>query len=102
YRLGRVAVAVEEDKPAPVGPVLLRGGEGVESPGVHVVEVVGRLEVPKVTAEPLPAVGEPRGGGKPGPRAHQHRVRLLQGGGQALKLCPGAPGKSGGLCLYTH
>ena len=82
--------------------MLLQGGEGVESPGVHVVEAVGRLKVPKVAAEPLPAVGKPRGGGKSRPRAHQHRVRLLQGGGQALKLCPGAPGKSGGLRLYTH
>ena len=61
HRLGRIAVAVEENKPAPVGPMLLQGGKWIKSPGIHIVEIVFFLEVRKITVELRSAISKSGG-----------------------------------------
>ena len=61
HRLGRVAIAVEENKPAPVGPMLLQGGKWIKSPGIHIVKTVFFFKVGKITMELFSAISKASG-----------------------------------------
>ena len=78
YGPGRPLIAVVEDLAAPPGPVLLQAVKGVEAPGVHVPDAVFGLKIAEIPLKPLPVVGQPRRGGQPGPRAHDHGIGDLQ------------------------
>ena len=78
HRLGRIAVAVEENKSAPVGPVFFQGLKRIKSAGVHVMKAVFRFEVRKIALEAFSVIGESRRCGKASSRSDDHRLRLLQ------------------------
>ena len=51
-RLWRIFIAVNQDIPAPVGPMLLRRFIGVKSPGVHIPKTVPGGKIRKILFKP--------------------------------------------------
>ena len=90
-RPGRVHIAVDEDKPAPVGPVFLPGFEGIEAPGIHVVEAAGLLKIGKIPFKPFPVIGQAGRSGQARARADDHGVGSRQLAFQPLHLIREAP-----------
>lgn len=93
YRLRRLFIAVYQDLPAPPGPVLLQAFKGIESAGVHVLDVVPGLKVAEIPPEPFAGVGHPRRGGQTRPRPDHHCVRRGQGPLQLLNRVRGDGGR---------
>lgn len=87
------AFTVMIDLPAPPGPVLLQAFKGIESAGVHVLDVVPGLKVAEIPPEPFAGVGHPRRGGQTRPRPDHHCVRRGQGPLQLLNRVRGDGGR---------
>lgn len=66
YMLRGVLIAVDINVPAPVGPVFLHGGVGVEPPEYISVKPYLLAKFGEICSESFPGVGEPGGGGQPG------------------------------------
>ena len=94
HGLGRVQVPVDIDVAAPIGPALLRCGEGIKAAAVHILKAVPGGKVPEIALEPLPGVDEAGGGGKARTGADEHGVRLVQG---PAKAGDGLTGGGGGF-----
>ena len=78
HRLRRVHIAVDENIPAPVGPVLLQGGKRVKTAGVHVPEPVFPDKIREILLKSFPRVGKSRRRGEAGSRSDHHGLSLLQ------------------------
>ena len=86
YRLRGVLIAVDINVPAPVRPVFLHGGVGVEPAGIHIRKAVFAGKIGEICSESFPGVGEPGGGGQPGSCADDDGISLVQGLFELLRL----------------
>ena len=86
-------IAVPVDVAAPPGPVLLQRLKGVKPAGVHVLNAVLLLKVPKELCKPRPGVGQTGGGGQSGARADDDGVSSVQRLSQLFDPLPGGRGR---------
>jgi len=57
-RFGGIHIAVDVDVSAPIRPMLLRRGKGIESTGIHILDTVLCRKVGKVFFKPFAGVNK--------------------------------------------
>ncbi len=76
-RPGGTFIAVHHDMAAPPRPIFLQCFKGIEAPGVHILDAIFLLKIPKRLCEPLPGIGQLRRGGQSRPCTDHHSVSLF-------------------------